>query len=217
MIDYAAARTTMVDTQVRPSDVTRYPIIAAMLEIPREQFVPTEAKPIAYADDPIELSAERSILAPRTLAKMIDALELGKNDLVLDIGPAHGYSTAVLARIAGTIVGVEEDESLARSAAETLSEIGVDNAIIENRPLVEGAPEHGPFDVIVLQGAAETLPDALVAQLREDGRIVMLKAEGVLCYAVLGVKGAAGISWRRIFDAAAPVLPGFSAERGFLF
>ncbi|MBB5515414.1 protein-L-isoaspartate(D-aspartate) O-methyltransferase [Rubricella aquisinus] len=217
MSDFAAARTAMVDCQVRPSDVTRYPIISAMLSVPREEFVPSDMRSVAYAGEDISLSADRSILAPRTFAKMLDALALSGNELVLDIGAGYGYSTAVIAHMAQAVIGLEEVESLATAATTALSAAGADNAVIETGPLAEGAAAHGPYDAMVVQGAVEELPQAIVDQLRPDGRIVMLKAEGALCYAVLGVKGARGVSWRRIFDATAPVLPGFSKAPTFVF
>ncbi|MEL7216236.1 MAG: protein-L-isoaspartate O-methyltransferase [Pseudomonadota bacterium] len=217
MIDYVAARTAMVDCQVRPSDVTRYPIIAAMLGVPRERFVPGEAAAVAYMDENIQLSSNRAILAPRTLAKMLDAVEFDGSELVLNVGTNHGYTAAILARLAEAVVALEEDPILAASAATALSEAGADNVAVEEGPLVAGAAGLGPYDVIFIDGAVETLPPALVDQLRMDGRIILLRSQGPLCYAELGVKGPNGISTRRLFDATAPVLPGFSTDPAFIF
>ncbi|MEL6599429.1 MAG: rRNA adenine N-6-methyltransferase family protein [Pseudomonadota bacterium] len=217
MTDFAAARTMMVDTQIRPSDVTRYPIIDAMLRTPREEYLPAEAKPVAYLGDHVDIGEGRVALDPRVLAKMLDALDIQPTELVLDVGAGLGYSTAILGALAEAVVGVEEVESFARRAEDTLNAQGVDNATIEVRALTAGAEEHGPYDVIILQGAAEALPDAIADQLREDGRIAMIQADGSLGYCAIGVKGRNGISWRRSFDATAPLLPGFTAEKGFVF
>ncbi|WP_316012901.1 protein-L-isoaspartate O-methyltransferase [Roseobacter sp. HKCCA0434] len=217
MTDFKAARTAMVDCQIRPSDVTRYPIIQAMLTVPREVYLPSEAQAVAYMGEHVEIAPGRVCLDPRVLAKMIDALAIQPTDLVLDIGAGLGYSTAVIARIAEAVVALEQDEDMAEDAAETLSAQGVDNAVVETGPLSEGAPEHGPYDVILMQGGAERLPDAIADQLRPDGRIMMIEMRGALGIVQYGVKGTAGISWRRSFDATAPILPGFEAEKAFVF
>lgn len=217
MTDFAAARTAMVDCQIRPSDVTRYPIIKAMLSVPREDYLPSAAREVAYMGEHVEVARGRVCLDPRVLAKMIDALAIQSGDLVLDIGAGLGYSTAVIADIAQVIVALEQDESLSTDAEATLSREGVDNAIVETGPMAEGAAAHGPYDCIIFQGAVEQVPDGIISQLRDDGRIVAIFMDGALGTVKLGVKGAAGVSWRRIFDATAPVLPGFDAEKAFVF
>lgn len=217
MTDFKAARTAMVDCQIRPSDVTRFPIIQAMLTVPREEYLPSEAQAIAYMGEHVEIGAGRVCLDPRVLAKLIDALAIQPHDLVLDIGCGHGYSTAIIARIAEAVVALEEDEALADAASSTLAAQGVDNAVVERGPLAGGAASHGPYDVIVFQGGVEVLSSDIVDQLRPNGRIAMIQMDGALGVAKLGVKGANGITWRRSFDATAPVLPGFSAEKEFVF
>jgi len=217
MTDFKSARTAMVDCQIRPSEVTRYPIIQAMLTVPREQYLPSEAQAIAYMGEHVDIGGGRVCLDPRVLAKLIDALAIQPDDLVLDIGCGLGYSTAIIANIAEAVVALEEDEALAEEAAATLSAQGVDNAVVEKGSLVGGAPSHGPYDVIIIQGGIEALPDAIADQLRPDGRIAVIEMKGPLGVAQLGVKGANGISWRRSFDATAPILPGFAAEKAFVF
>jgi len=217
MTDFKSARTAMVDCQIRPSEVTRYPIIQAMLTVPREQYLPSEAQAIAYMGEHVDIGGGRVCLDPRVLAKLIDALAIQPDDLVLDIGCGLGYSTAIIANIAEAVVALEEDEAQAEEAAATLSAQGVDNAVVEKGPLVGGAPSHGPYDVIIIQGGIEALPDAIADQLRPDGRIAVIEMMGPLGVAQLGVKGANGISWRRSFDATAPILPGFAAEKAFVF
>ncbi|GGO26443.1 protein-L-isoaspartate O-methyltransferase [Gemmobacter aquaticus] len=215
MTDFATRRTMMVDTQVRPSDVTKYPIIAAMLSVPREAFVPAQMREAAYAGEHVTLGGGRVVLDPRTLAKLLDALDIQGGETVLDIGCGLGYSSAIIARMAEAVVSVEEDEALATEAQRALSSQGVDNAAVSQGKLADGAPKAGPYDVIVLQGAAEVIPDSLVAQLKEGGRIGALFMEGNLGVARVGYKIDGRITWRQVFNASAPVLPGFEMRKAF--
>jgi len=215
MKDYAARRRIMVDTQVRPSDVTKFPIIDAMLTVPREVFVPDALQEAAYAGENIELGDGRVILEPRTLAKMLDAIDIQPEDLVLDVGATYGYSSAVLARMAQAVVALEEDEHMANEAQVTLLDQNADNAIVHDAALAEGAAEHGPYDAILIQGGVEQIPDAFDAQLKEGGRIIALFVENTLGVVRIGYKAAGTISWRYEFNAGAPVLPGFEASRSF--
>ena len=217
MIDYAAAREAMVDRQVRTADVTRYPIIAAMLAVPREDFLPAALRPVAYLGEHVPLAPGRVLLDPRVFAKLIEALEPGPGDLVLDVGCGLGYSAAVLARMAEAVVALESDPVMAAEAEALLAAHGVDNAVVQQGPLHEGVAEHGPFDAVILEGAVETLPRAIEAQLKVGGRIAAIFAEGAAGQARLGLRTPQGISWRRIFDATAPVLPGFAATKAFEF
>ncbi len=215
MPDFASRRTMMVDTQVRPSDVTKFPIIDAMLFVPREEFVPTAKREAAYMGENLDLGGGRVLLEPRTLAKMLDALDISNNELILDIGSAMGYSAAVIARMAEAVVAVEEDESLIDEAQEALTAANIDNVIVHKGPLVEGAEEHGPYDVIVVEGAVQKLPDTLIAQLKDGGRIACIFVQGALGEARIGFKQHGEVSWRRIFNAGAPVLPGFETAVEF--
>ena len=217
MIDFAAAREAMVDCQVRPSDVTRYPIIVAMLDVPREAYVPEGLRPVAYLGEHVPLAPGRVLLDPRVFAKLLDAIDIGPKDLVLDIGAGLGYSTAVIARMAEAVIAVEEDEALAAEAGAQLAAHGVDNAALEVAPLAAGVPAHGLYDAIVVEGGVERLPQAIADQLKPGGRIVAIFMEGALGQARLGLRTEAGIAWRRVFDATAPVLPGFAAEKAFEF
>ena len=215
MTDYAARRTMMVDTQVRPSDVTKFPIIDAMLSVPREAFVPTALREAAYMGENLDLCEGRVMLDPRTLAKMLDALEIENDDLVLDVGSVYGYSAAVIARMAEAVVAVEDKASVVAEAQRTLSEQGADNVVLHEGPLGGGAPEHGPYDVITLQGAVEHLPEGLVAQLKEGGRMACLFMEGALGVVRIGYKIDGRINWRYAFNASAPVLRGFERHAAF--
>ncbi|MFY9240376.1 MAG: protein-L-isoaspartate O-methyltransferase [Roseovarius sp.] len=215
MTDYAARRTMMVDTQVRPSDVTKFPIIDAMLSVPREAFVPRALREAAYMGENIELGGGRVILEPRTLAKMLDALDIKSSELVLDIGSALGYSAAVMARMAAAVVAVEQDAGMAAEAQSLLVEHSADNVIVHEGPLAQGAEELGPYDVIVVQGAVQQLPGALTAQLKDGGRIVCLFMENALGVVRIGYKADGQISWRFAFNAGAPVLQGFEKTTAF--
>lgn len=209
MTDFSLRRTMMVDSQVRPSDVTKFPIIAAMLATPRESYVPDEQREAAYMGENLEVAPGRVLLEPRSLAKLLDALDVQPHDMVLDIGCCYGYSTAVIARLAEMVVAIEDDEAMAASAQSRLSDLGVDNAAVITGPLTEGAAKHGPYDAIIVQGAVEYVPEMIISQLKDGGRIGCLFMEGRLGVARIGFKGAQGVTWRYAFNAAAPVLPGF--------
>ncbi len=217
MTDFAARRVTMVDTQVRVADVTKFPILDAMLSVPRELFVPGALREAAYLGENLPIGDRRVMLEPRTLGKMLDALDVGPGDLVLDLACGGGYSTAVLARLAQAVVGVEEDTALAADAQEALAEVGADNAAVVAAPLAIGAPSHGPYDAIMVQGAVHDLPRAIGDQLREGGRIACLFMEGALGVVCIGRKIDGHIGWRYAFNASAPVLPGFERKAEFVF
>lgn len=214
MTDFVTRRRMMVDTQVRPSDVTKFPIIDAMLRIPREIFVPDGKQEAAYAGRNVRLGDGRVVLEPRTLSKMLDAINIDDDDLVLDIGTGMGYSSAVIARIAEAVVAVEDDESLAAEAQGLLAEYG-DNVVLHSGPLAEGAPEHGPYDAIVIEGGVEELPETIIDQIKEGGRIVCLFMEGALGTVRVGWKIDGAITWRFAFNATAPVMPGFEKKTAF--
>ncbi|WP_170426526.1 protein-L-isoaspartate O-methyltransferase family protein [Ruegeria arenilitoris] len=215
MTDFAARRRTMVDTQIRPSDVTKFPIIDAMLTVKRENFVPDAQREAAYVEGILDLGDGRCLLEPRTLAKMLDILNISNDEAVLDIAPALGYSTAVAARMAQLVVAVEQDESLAAEAQNVLMEAEADNAIVHVGPFEEGAAEHGPYDVIMIQGGVEHVPEALIAQLKDHGRIACLFVEGALGTVRIGHKSGDRVTWRDAFNANAPILQAFSTNRVF--
>ena len=215
MTEFATRRVTMVDTQVRPSDVTKFPIIDAMLTVPRETYVPRDKREAAYVGENLDIGGGRVVLEPRTLAKLLDALDIQPTEMVLDLGCGLGYSAAVIARQADAVVAVEEDAGLAAEAQRVLSNEGVDNAAVIAGPLAAGAAKHAPYDVITLQGGVETVPDAVLAQLKEGGRIGAVFMDGAVGTAKVGYKIDGAMSWRSLFNAAAPVLSGFRKERGF--
>jgi protein-L-isoaspartate(D-aspartate) O-methyltransferase len=208
-------RTTMVDTQIRPSDVTKFPIIEAMLSVAREEFVPDRLREAAYVGENLDLGQGRVMLEPRTLAKMLDALDLQRGDLVLDLGCGLGYSSAVAARLAEAVIAVESDEAMAEEAQAILSREGADNVILTQAALVDGAPQHGPYDAVMVQGGVAEVPEALLTQIKDQGRIACLFMQGALGVVRIGYKLDGKISWRDAFNASAPVLAGFEKQTEF--
>lgn len=213
MSDFPSRRVTMVDTQVRPQDVTKFPIIAAMLSVPREIFVPDSQREAAYVGRNIDLAPRRVLLEARSLAKLLDALNVEPGQKVLDLGAGLGYSSAVLAEMGAEVVAVEEDAAMAKAAAANL---GASVKVVNAAPAA-GSAADGPFDVILLEGGAEVIPAALEAQLKEGGQIGAIFMEGALGVARIGHKLDGKVSWRFAFNATAPVMPGFEAKRGFEF
>jgi protein-L-isoaspartate(D-aspartate) O-methyltransferase len=219
MTDFAAARRMMVDGQVRTNDVTDLSLIAAMLEIPRERFVPPDKVALAYVDLDLPVAAAplRRLLKPMVLAKLIQAAGIRAGHRVLDVGCATGYGAAVLARIASSVVALEQDAALARHAAEGLAAIGTGNVVVASGPLAEGWPEGAPYDVILLEGCTEIEPKALLRQLKEGGCLVGVHAHGGAAKAVIYRAAGGEASGRPIFDATAPLLPGFAEPPAFVF
>lgn len=217
MPDFAAARRAMVDNQVRPADVTSYAIIEAMLWVPRERFVPKGRRDLAYAGAEIGIAPGRVLLEPRTFAKMLEAAAIDPRDLVLDLAPGTGYSTAVIARLAEAVVAIEPDPELAHQAQALLVELEIDNAVVTAGDPAAGDPVHGPYDVIFINGAVERVPEALLDQLKQGGRLVALFREGTVGKCFVLTRAGHGLSRRYVFDADAPVVPGFERPVEFAF
>lgn len=221
MMDFARARRTMVDTQIRANDVTDPRIIEAMMVVPREDFAPPARRALAYIDEDLPVAEAapgrpaRYLIEPMVLAKMLQAADIEPDSAVLDVGPATGYSTAVIARLAGRVAAVEEDEFLADAARAALA--GCGNVTLVRGPLAQGAPAAAPFDVILLEGAVEVVPDSLTAQLKDGGRLIAVVGTGRAAKCLIHTRRGGEVSARPAFDAAIPPLPGFSAPRGFVF
>jgi len=213
--DYTSRRTMMVDTQVRPSDVTKFPIIDAMLAIPREAYVPDNKREAAYIGENLALDEGRVMLEPRTLAKMLEVLDVQPSHVALDVACGLGYSTAILSRLCDFVVAVEDDEARTAEAQSILSQNGIDNAAVMMHTLTEGAAKSGPYDVIIIQGGVEEMPTALTDQLREGGRIACIFLEGNLGVVRVGHKIDGAVNWRFAFNASAPVLKGFEKRAAF--
>ncbi len=223
MTDFAAARRMMVDGQVRTSDVTDPRIIAAMLELARERFVAQANAGIAYLDLDVPVAraagggAGRRLLKPMVLAKMVQAVAVRETDHVLDVGCATGYSSALLARLAGSVVALEEDGALANLAAANLEEVAAGKATVVTGPLTQGWPPRAPYDVIFLNGASEIVPRALFDQLKNQGRLIAVIGRAPTGRAMLYRSIGGDVSGWPVFDAAAEVLPGFAAPAQFVF
>ncbi len=217
MFDTAAARRMMVDGQVRTADVTNPELIAAMLAVPRELFVPPPLAGQAYLDADIALAKGRVLLKPMVLAKLIQAAQIGDGDHVLDVGCGTGYSSAILSRIAGSVVALEEDAALAGQAREALAKLGAAHAVVATGPLTAGWPAAAPYDVILLNGATEVIPDVLGKQLKPNGRLACIFGRAPALKATIFRLIEGQLVGRPVFDAAAPVLPGFVAPPAFVF
>ena len=220
MTDFAAARLNMVESQVRVNAVTDERLIVAMAAVPRERFVPISRQGIAYMDEDVRISdgkAPRFLMEPRVFAKLAQLAAITADELVLDIGCGTGYSTAVLSRLAGTVVALESDEDLAAQAGATLSDLGVDNAVVVAGKLPDGYAKQAPYDVIFINGMVHSVPEALQSQLRENGRLVAVAGDGVSGRARLYMRSGGAFSGRDAFDANIRFLPGFEPVESFVF
>ena len=216
-MDFASARFNMVENQVRANRVTDPAIISAMTELPREVFVPERLRGIAYVDEDIALGEGRSLMEPMVLARLLQEAAVVSSDVVLDIGCGSGYSAAVLARMASTVVAVEPDTVLAARANEIMAELGIDTVAVVEGPMEDGWPEQAPYDVIVFGGAVSEVPSTIREQLAEGGRLVAVIAEAGMGKAVLVTRHGGTFSRRTVFDAATPTLPGFVRRPTFEF
>jgi len=223
MSQFDLQRNNMVESQVRPSDITDRRIIRAMLEVPRELFVPPHAMAMAYMDrDLLVAPAEdgrraRYLLAPRVLAKMVQHLELGERDQVLDVGCATGYDAAVLGRIAERVIALDSDPALLQRAQAALAESGVRNVQVVAGELPAGYPGEGPYDAVLLAGCVADVPPALLDQLKDGGRLVTVVADKEIGRAMQWRRLGGTFDARPVFDAAAAPLPGFERAPSFVF
>jgi protein-L-isoaspartate(D-aspartate) O-methyltransferase len=222
MLDFAKARRMMVDSQLRTFDVNDLAVLAAFDEVPRERFVPPGRECLAYMDQDLPVSEgngpqRRFMLAPMVLARMIQALELAPGQKILDVACGLGYSSAVLARLGCSVIAREEGEEVAVQLRRRLAALGVQGVTVAAGPLERGYPDAAPYDAILINGAVETRPEALLRQLADRGRLVCVAGRGPATRATLFVRAGEAFGSRPLFDAAAPVLPAFRAEPGFVF
>jgi protein-L-isoaspartate(D-aspartate) O-methyltransferase len=221
MSEFSAARQKMVDGQVRPSDVTDLRILDAMLAVPREDFVPASHRAIAYLDIDLDISApggaKRFLIKPVVLARMLQAAEVKATDNVLVVGCATGYSAAVVAKIAGKLTATEEDPALIGKAARCVADLGITNVEFKAAPAADGFTANGPYDVIVLLGATEIIPNSLYKQLAPGGRLVGVFALTQPPRATIVTHSQDDFGRRALFDAAVPVLPGLERLPAFVF
>ncbi len=217
MADYVQQRLNMVDTQVRTNDVTDPRIHAAMREVPRERFVPAAKRALAYADQPMEVARGRFLLDPRTFSKLLHLCQVKAEDRVLDVACATGYSSAIIARMAARVTALEEDVDLVRVAVEAMQSLGATKATVVQGQLTTGFKANAPYDVIFINGSVEEIPDAMLAQLAEGGRLAAIVQKGAGGHAELYVKQHGRVGRRPDFDASTPALVGFKKAVGFVF
>ncbi len=215
MTDFEDARRKMVESQLRTENVTDRGLLAAMGAVPREVFVPARLRSLAYIDRDLtlkeagETGPERLLMEPAPFARLAQLATLSDDDFVLDIGCASGYSAAVLARLSDSVVALESDGELAAQASDILTDLEVDNAAVVVGELEAGYPAEGPYDAIVLGGSVEFVPDSLVDQLKDGGRLVAVIGRGRSGQATILTKSGGQMSSRTAFDADVPALPGF--------
>lgn len=217
-MNYEAARRHMVESQVRPNDVTDLRIQRAMETTPREIFAPPELRNQVYVEREIEYAPGRRLLRARDFAKLVACADIREGDLVLNAVCGSGYSTVILAQLGEMVVSIESDEALAAKAQDNLNTLDVSNAAVINGDPAKGAAGQGPFDVIFLGGAIEQRPDALIGQLKDGGRLATIVREGGVSRGGVFVKSGAAASFSPQFDAAtSAVMPGFERGKAFVF
>ncbi|WP_295554956.1 protein-L-isoaspartate O-methyltransferase [uncultured Hyphomicrobium sp.] len=222
-MDYAIQRKNMVESQVRPSDVTDRRIIRAMLDLPREAFVPERFRTLAYMDGPVPLTAaegsgpRRTLLPARTLAKLVQAGEIDPAGTVLVVGAGTGYGAALLAKLVASVVALESDAGLLAKARETLPAVGAETVVLSEGGLAQGCANEGPYDMILVEGAVDEVAPDLLDQLKDGGRLVTVVGRGAAGRATVWRRNGSTFGAAVIFDASADVLPGFEKARAFAF
>lgn len=217
MFDFTAARDHMIDCQIRVADVTDLSVIKAFRNVKRENFVPKSKSALAYADSNIELEEGRIVMRPRDMSKLIQAADIKPTDIVLDIACGRGYSTAVMAHLAETVIALEDTEERVEKATTVLAEAGADNAVVVKGDIKAGAKEHGPFDVIFVNGAVGQVSNNWFDQLANEGRLVAIVMDGNIGRASVFTRSGDMVGDRIVFDAHMPALPGTSKPAEFAF
>ena len=220
MIDYNKARMTMVDCQIRPNDVTNHAVIAAFMSVPREKFVSTSQKPLSYIDEDLPVSVSgtaRYLMEPMSLAKLVQLAEIESDNIVLDIGCATGYSTAILSQLCTSVVAVEQDGGLVEQASQTLMELNCDNAVVVQGDLEKGYAKEGPYDAIFVGGAVQQLPELILNQLKDGGRLVVVEGTGNTGVAKVYKRSGGLFAARVAFNCSVMPLPGFNKVHEFVF
>ncbi|HTO41800.1 MAG TPA: protein-L-isoaspartate O-methyltransferase [Rhizomicrobium sp.] len=217
MPDFASQRANMVETQVRPNDVTDPRIHAALRDVPRERFVPGVRQALAYTEGPVEVAPQRYLMDARSFAKLLQLADIQPTDRILDVAAATGYSSAVLGQMGASVIALEQDADLVRIASDTLRATGASNVTVAQGALTEGAKSSGPYDVIFINGGVERVPESLLAQLKEGGRLVAILQSGPQGRAHIFVRQDGVVGSRGDFDTVVPVLVGFKKPVGFVF
>lgn len=212
--NFEAMRRTMVESQLRTTGVSDPRVVAAMAETPRERFVPAERRALAYTDRPVTLGEGRALNPPEATGRLLTAADVRPSDHVLIVGAATGYTAALLARLAGHVAALEEDPALLAQARESLAGVGVD--LVEG-PLAQGWSAGAPYDLVVIDGLVEHVPDALVAQLKDGGRLVCALLDRGASRLAFGRKAGAGFGFDLFADCEAAPIPGFAKPKSFVF
>ncbi|MFC5990493.1 protein-L-isoaspartate O-methyltransferase family protein [Limoniibacter endophyticus] len=221
--EFALQRNNMVEGQIRTIDVTNRSLLDALFDVPREEFVPAAKRAIAYSDQDILIQAAgegqpaRYLMEAACFAKLVQLADVKPGDVVLDLGCGLGYSAAVLSRLAGSVIAVEDDADLAAAASETLSRLGFDNVAVVNAPAVQGCAKEGPYDVILIEGSVEEVPSDLFKQLREGGRLVAVEGHGNAANALVYVRDGENVTSRKAFNLSIRSIAGFEKKPTFKF
>ncbi|MDF1722258.1 MAG: protein-L-isoaspartate O-methyltransferase [Minwuia sp.] len=216
-MDFQAARRAMVDSQLRPNRLTDERIATAMLSLPREEFLPKALSGVAYVDEDIPLGKGRYMMEPMVLGRLLQYGEIGPEDTVLHVGCGTGYASAVMAMLAGTVVALESDEDLVARATDLLAEQQVANAAVVAGDLAAGLADQGPYDLVMIEGAVAEVPQALIDQVAEGGRLLAVVRNKGVGVATIYRRENGVVGHRELFDAATPILPGFEARKRFVF
>lgn len=218
MTAFETARAHMIESQIRTNKVIDERVLAAIAKIPRELFVPERLKSVAYVDDDLPLGGGRYLMEPMVAARLLQAASVERADITLVVGSGAGYEAAVLAQQARSVVALEEDPEIARRARNALVDLGIAAVSVVEGPLASGHRPRAPYDVILFGGAVAEVPNEIVAQLSEGGRLVaVVKAAGGIGRATLTIRTGGLIARRVMFDAATPLLPGFQPKPAFVF
>ena len=219
-MDYAAARRHMVDSQILPNKVTDPRIIDAMSKLPRESFVPEPRQGTSYVDEAVSVGDSRFLMEPMVTARLLQHAEPREDALALIVGCATGYTAAVLAGMISTAVVVESNTAMAEQASRTLSDLGIDNVAVMEGPLAEGYPKQAPYDLIVFDGAVPEVPQTIIDQLAEGGRLVAVvggQNSRTMGNVIVMTRFHGAVSSTDVFQAGTPMLPGFEQSSGFSF
>ena len=218
MMNFESAREIMVDSQIRPNDVSDTATVSAFLKTPREAFVPSARKSVAYSELEIETSPGRALWTPRDTAKLIKLAGIATSDIVLVIGAGAGYEAALMSHLSETVIALEEGADLVEAMSNRFTSLELDRAVAVDGKIADGLAEQGPFDVIYVCGMVETIPDAWKDQLAEGGRLVAViaDAEGLGRGSVFTRAGDT-VSHRESFDAVPPRFTQFDKKSSFVF
>lgn len=219
-MNFASARRQMIDSQLLPNKITSDVVVDAFASVPRELFVPETKRTIAYADEAIEVAPGRYLIEPMILARLIHEAGPGPDDVALVVGGTTGYAAAVLAQIVSTVIMVEPDAALAEAASATLDSLQIDTVAVTSGACDSGSPKNGPYDIILVDGALPDIPDTLVSQLADGGRLATVledPATGGLGRATVLSRHGDGAGTRTFADLGTPVLPGFERPAAFVF